>query len=204
MSTTTTNWKPVVSDLIKRLQAAGFDPVRINDGGDDDEEIDSARSDELKRALLTDGICSVDVSQFWVAKGNREFWIYIVLDTLPFDIVNDYTSFPALDLVIESHSDFWAGKETPTTTPEPAGITLPIIHMNGSGKKTLQETYDAAADSLQNFIKSWGNTEFNSRDYYVSRDPEAWNKAVAEREAMNAKIRDVRDYLQTIREHLHA
>jgi hypothetical protein len=82
----------------------------------------------------------------------------------------------------------------------PTAITLPTIHMNGTGIKTLVETYGEAADALQDFIERWGQTEFNSRDYYP-QGPEAWNRAVVEREAINAKIRDVRDYLAKHREH---
>lgn len=81
-------------------------------------------------------------------------------------------------------------------------ITLPTIHMNGTGRKSLQEGYGAAADTLQDFIDAWGKVEFNARDYYVVDG--AWPKALEEREAMNAKIRDIRDYLQSIREHLHS
>jgi hypothetical protein len=84
-----------------------------------------------------------------------------------------------------------------TITPT---VTLPTVHMNGSGIRLLTETYADAAHDLRKFIQSWGNTEFNSRDYYVVEG--AWEKAVAEREEMNAKVREIRDYLETIREHL--
>jgi hypothetical protein len=80
--------------------------------------------------------------------------------------------------------------------------TLPTIHTNGTGRKSLQECYGEAAKELNDFIEAWGKIEFNSRDYYVVDG--AWNKAVAERLEMSAKIKDVRDYLKSIREHLHA
>ena len=83
-------------------------------------------------------------------------------------------------------------------------ITLPTIHLNGTGRKSLQEGYDAAAHALDDFIDRWGDIEFNARDYYVSRDPAAWEKARDERDAMGAKIRDIKQYLQTIREHIHS
>lgn len=82
-------------------------------------------------------------------------------------------------------------------------VTLPIVHLNGTGIKMLRETYDAPAELLHDFIEAWGQTEFNSRDYYVSSDPDCWNKAVKEREEMNSKIRDLKNYLQAIREHLY-
>jgi len=81
-------------------------------------------------------------------------------------------------------------------------ITLPTIHSNGTSRKSLQEDYDAAATTLEDFIDRWGYVEFNARDYYVVEG--AWSKALEERETMNRKIRDIRVYLQTIREHLHS
>jgi len=78
-------------------------------------------------------------------------------------------------------------------------VTLPTVHLNGTGRTTLQSTYADAAHDLNKFIRSWSNTEFNARDYVVAG---AWDKAVAQREAMNDKIREIRDYLNTIREHL--
>jgi hypothetical protein len=80
--------------------------------------------------------------------------------------------------------------------------TLPTIHMNGTSRKSLEEDYAAAAHALEEFIDRWGEIEFNARDYYVVDG--AWPKALAEREAMSAKVRDIRDYLQSIREHLDA
>ncbi len=81
-------------------------------------------------------------------------------------------------------------------------ITLPTIHSNGTSRKSLQEDYDAAADTLEDFIDRWGEVEFNPRDYYVVDG--AWSKALEERETMSGKIRDIRIYLQNIREHLHS
>ena len=83
-----------------------------------------------------------------------------------------------------------------------APMTLPTIHSNGTSRGSLQEDYSTAALALEDFITRWGQVEFNARDYYVVDG--AWSKALEEREAMNAKIRDIRIYLQTIREHLHS
>jgi len=82
-------------------------------------------------------------------------------------------------------------------------ITLPTIHSNGTSKKMLTDGYDLAADTLEDFIAAYGSVEFNARDYYV-QGPDAWTKALKEREAMNAKIRDVKNYLTEIRQHLHS
>lgn len=81
--------------------------------------------------------------------------------------------------------------------------TLPTIHSNGTGVQTLRAGYDAAADALHVFVEAWGQIEFNARDYYI-QGPDAYTAARDERDAMNAKIRDVRTYLDTIREHLYS
>ena len=81
-------------------------------------------------------------------------------------------------------------------------ITLPTVHMGGNSRKDLQEGYSNAALELENFIEAWGRIEFNARDYYVVDG--AWTKARDERDAMNAKLRDVRNYLQAIQEHLYS
>ncbi len=86
--------------------------------------------------------------------------------------------------------------------PKEPIYTLPTVHMNGTGLRTLRETYDAAADALEDFITKWGGIEFNARDYYVD-GPEAFEAARTDREAMAGKIRDIRRYLERHREHLY-
>lgn len=81
-------------------------------------------------------------------------------------------------------------------------MTLPTIHNNGTGKQMLTVGYDMAADKLQDFIEAWGGIEFNARDYYV-QGSDAWTQARDERDAMNAKIREVCDYITEIRQHLY-
>lgn len=80
---------------------------------------------------------------------------------------------------------------------------LPTLHSNGTSQKMLADGYDLAADKLYDFAKAWGAIEFNARDYYV-QGPDAWTAALEEREAVNAKIREIKNYLDGMREHLHA
>jgi len=81
-------------------------------------------------------------------------------------------------------------------------ITLPTIHRNGTSKRMLTVCYDDAGDKLHEFVEAWRGIEFNSRDYYP-QGPYAWQKALDEREAMNAKIHEVMDYIFEIRKHLY-
>ena len=81
-------------------------------------------------------------------------------------------------------------------------IQLPLVHMNGTGIKTLTEDYDAADDKLHDFMETWGKMEFNARDYYP-HGPEAWTKALEARQEINAKIREIKNYINAHREHLY-
>jgi hypothetical protein len=81
-------------------------------------------------------------------------------------------------------------------------IQLPLVHMNGTGIKTLTEDYDNAGDKLRDFVDTWERMEFNARDYYP-HGPEAWTKARDARDAINAKIREIEQYIDAHREHLY-
>jgi hypothetical protein len=82
-------------------------------------------------------------------------------------------------------------------------LTLPLVHLNGTGRATLIEDYDDADDTLQGFIDSFASIEFNARDYYP-HGPDAWGKAVDARQEINQKIRDIKDYLDAHRAHLYS
>lgn len=79
--------------------------------------------------------------------------------------------------------------------PQETTLTLPTVHMNGTGFKMLFEGYDQASDKLADFTDAFGNIEFNARDYYV-QDPDAYTKAREERQDIYAKIRDIKHYLE--------
>ena len=76
----------------------------------------------------------------------------------------------------------------------PQTLTTPTVHMNGSGFDSLWDGYDAADDKIIELRDAFGKIEFNARDYYP-QGPDAWNKAVDERQAINQKIRDIKNYL---------
>jgi hypothetical protein len=75
--------------------------------------------------------------------------------------------------------------------------------MNGTGLKTLREGYDLADDKLHDFLEAWQRMEFNARDYYT-QGPEHWQKATEARQEINAKLREVKGYLDAHREHLYS
>jgi hypothetical protein len=77
-------------------------------------------------------------------------------------------------------------------------LTTPTVHMNGTGFTDLWDGYTAADDALRTLVKTFGNIEFNARDYYV-QGPDAWCKARDERTEINRNLHAMQEYLNTIR-----
>lgn len=77
----------------------------------------------------------------------------------------------------------------------PTDLTLPTVHLNGTGRKMLAEGYQRAYVAVQDAIRAFNEIEFNARDYYVQSDS-AWPKARTERDCVAAHLRQVRDYLE--------
>ena len=86
--------------------------------------------------------------------------------------------------------------------PQETTLTLPTVHMNGTGHTTLTDDYENADNALRSFTKAFESIEFNARDYYV-QGPESYQKARDERTAINLKIREIKDYLQAHRLAVH-
>jgi hypothetical protein len=82
-------------------------------------------------------------------------------------------------------------------------MTLPTIHLNGTSRADLQSGWDNAAEKLHDFMEAFGSIEFNARDYYV-QGPSAWTEASDARYDINRKIREIRDYIDAHRAHLHS
>ena len=73
-------------------------------------------------------------------------------------------------------------------------VTLPVFHMNGNDPKALAKQYYHAVLALEGLEKMFYSIEFHARDYYV--EPQAWDKAVKQREEIKFKIRDIKNYLE--------
>ena len=74
-------------------------------------------------------------------------------------------------------------------------LTLPSIHLNGSGRRMLTEDYTTAYHALQAAIRAFQSIEFNARDYYVQGD-NAYSDARAERDKHLKALHDARAYLE--------
>lgn len=80
-------------------------------------------------------------------------------------------------------------------------IQLPVVHLNGTGRRTLIEDYENASSAVLSAIDSVANIEFNARDYYVA-EPGAWEVARDQRTAILLKLREVQHYLDAHLVHL--
>lgn len=80
-------------------------------------------------------------------------------------------------------------------------LTLPSIHLNGTGRKTLAEGYQRAYVAVQDAITAFNEIEFNARDYYVQSDG-AWPKARTERDCAAAHLHQAHAYLEAHLIHL--
>lgn len=80
-------------------------------------------------------------------------------------------------------------------TENESELVLPLIHLNGSGKDMLLREYEAAAESLRDFMDVFLRTTLHPRDYYPLGD-DAWEKALASRMEINAKLMEVENYLR--------
>lgn len=83
----------------------------------------------------------------------------------------------------------------------PTDLTLPTVHLNGTGRKMLAEGYQRAYVAVQDAIRAFNEIEFNARDYYVQSDG-AWPQARTERDCAGTHLHAVRDYLEAHLIHL--
>lgn len=59
----------------------------------------------------------------------------------------------------------------------------PTIHMNGTSKNALLESYLGAMEAIRDAIEAVQDTSPHGRDYYVQEDPDAFVGAVREHQA---------------------
>ena len=74
-------------------------------------------------------------------------------------------------------------------------VCFPFIHMNGNSGDALGRQYFDALRALECFSERFFAVEFHQRDYYPKGD-ESWNLAVAQRDEVKQKIKDIRKHLE--------
>jgi hypothetical protein len=80
-------------------------------------------------------------------------------------------------------------------------LTLPSIHLNGTGRRMLTEDYTTAYYALQTAIRAFQSIEFNARDYYP-QGADAFYQARSQRDIQLQHLSGVQHYLETHLMHL--
>ena len=75
-------------------------------------------------------------------------------------------------------------------------LTLPSIHLNGSGRRMLTEDYTTAYRAIQAAIRPFQSVEFNARDYYP-QGADAFTRARRQRDVQLQHLAEVQHYLET-------
>ena len=73
-------------------------------------------------------------------------------------------------------------------------ITIPTLHLNGTGATTLRDEYAAAYDSLGKAIEAFASTTCNGRDYYP-QGAGAYDQARRERTEAFSRLREAQAYV---------
>jgi hypothetical protein len=74
--------------------------------------------------------------------------------------------------------------------------TLPTIHLNGTGAKTLYKEYHAAWKAARNARTTLASATLNARDFYPQGN-EAYMQARFQRDQYLANLDDLIEYLET-------
>lgn len=76
-------------------------------------------------------------------------------------------------------------------------LTVPRVHLNGTSKKMLVETYTEAYQAIQLALSALKQVELHQRDYYIQ--PEGtWEVAVEQHRQRLSKLWAVAEELQDI------
>lgn len=72
---------------------------------------------------------------------------------------------------------------------------FPMIHLNGTGKTSLQSEYREALKALHQAQEALQKATCHPRDFYPYEDPDAFEKARAWRADQHHKLHEVEAYL---------
>ena len=82
-------------------------------------------------------------------------------------------------------------------------MTLPTIHLNGTGKETLIEEIDQVYASMSKLMGDFADVTCHPRDYYPQGE-DAYPAARQQRQEMFDKLVEVSAYIDALRYHLHS
>lgn len=75
-------------------------------------------------------------------------------------------------------------------------MIAPTIHLNGSSAKSLREGYCEVFRAINNALDKLAQAAPHGRDYYVQKDPDAFEKARKEHRARVDALVKVREEMQ--------
>ena len=81
-------------------------------------------------------------------------------------------------------------------------LSLPTVHMNGTGAKDLLEEAEAAYDAVGAALTALRRMTVNGRDYYVQIDPRAFYKASDQHRDRQFALQQVQNDLERLMGHL--
>ena len=82
----------------------------------------------------------------------------------------------------------------PQPTPAPA-YTLPTIHLNGTGARSLAAEYHVFWQALDKAAEALQSATCNARDFYP-QEPGAYERARKEREEAFSKLAELQRYAE--------
>ena len=85
---------------------------------------------------------------------------------------------------------------------EQTSYPLPVVHMNGTGKKMLLHGYTDILNAIHVLQDTVKQCEFHARDYYPLGGDHHYAAAVNERYKHNKAIKDFGDYIEEHIAHL--
>ena len=77
----------------------------------------------------------------------------------------------------------------------PIAYTLPTIHLNGTGAKSLADEYHAVYQAIDRAADALQAATCNARDFYPQGDA-AWQQAREERAEMFRKLNELQAYAE--------
>lgn len=86
--------------------------------------------------------------------------------------------------------------ETPTTTD----VITPTVHLNGTSKDALIKGYHEALTALTAAEKALTETAPHPRDYYVQKDPSAYQRASFAHRARMLRLKETKKEILAIAE----
>jgi hypothetical protein len=83
---------------------------------------------------------------------------------------------------------------------KPTPVTLPTIHLNGTGAASLEAEYRAVRQAVDETTRLLKQATCNTRDFYP-QEPNAWERARDERIEAFSLLRRVSDYAEQWESH---